>query len=472
MALIDDKKRVFGQIAAFRTLNGGLPEFNLSNSFPSINNEANSLDFLIDLLKSLIGFEELRDEVVDIITYQLDDIELEIKKTLKLELKSIVSCGVNPSLPEFFKTTGVDIRVNKVDFLDIMKINPKSENGRYIYDDYFSGVNSQDFNTYLYETIQTKNIENWGAQTTTSDILDIQFTEEKNDLTNVLNIKANSNYHDRKLTDLNNDYIDSISLFGSGKMINNIIDSIFGSLSVTFNKSRKQLENEEKINKVIECIINSEDDTNISDNFFTFSNEEIQVIEETAKNRRNGIKILETCDNIASSVPVSTLEDLANGLTGATTSIEKKEVISNSLNDMANISASNSSDGSNQYNIKLNFIELIIRKLMVAITNFIISPKVITIFLLNYKIIYGVSEEYDDAIDFLQKNKTLIRGIVNKIRDIILAILLKRVLKEVAILVAESAAKREIEKASDYVSQLLSLVGVNPDIIRLIKSLG
>ena len=150
MGIIDDKKKVFGQIAAFRTLSEGFPEVTLTDSFPSLNNNASSLDFLIDLLKSLIGFEEMRDSIVDILTFQLRDIELEIKKAIKLELKSIVSCGVDPSLPSFIKDTGINIRIDKVDFLNLMKINPSGPEGKFVYDDYASQLNSDDFNTFLY----------------------------------------------------------------------------------------------------------------------------------------------------------------------------------------------------------------------------------------------------------------------------------------------------------------------------------
>ena len=78
MGIVDDKKKVFGQIGALRTLTEGFPDVTLTNSFPSLNNDASSLDFLIDLLKSLIGFEEMKGSVVDILTYQLRDIELEV----------------------------------------------------------------------------------------------------------------------------------------------------------------------------------------------------------------------------------------------------------------------------------------------------------------------------------------------------------------------------------------------------------
>ena len=163
MGIIDDKKKVFGQIAAFRTLTEGLPKLNLTSSFPSINNNTSSLDFLIDLLKSLIGFEEMRDTVVDILTYQLQDIELEVKKSIKSVLKSIVSCGVNPSLPDFIKSggDGINIRIDKVDFLNLMKTNPSGNEGKFVYDDYASKLNSDDFNTFLYYTIQDGNRQSW-----------------------------------------------------------------------------------------------------------------------------------------------------------------------------------------------------------------------------------------------------------------------------------------------------------------------
>jgi hypothetical protein len=472
MGIIDDKRRVFGQISAFRTLNDGFPEINLTDSFPSLNNNASSLDFLIDILKTLIGFEEMKAEVVDILTYRLRDIELEIKKALKLELKSIVSCGVDPSLPDFIKNTGsgIDIKISKVDFLDILKTNPQSDNGKFIYDDYTSGLNSTDFNTYLYYTIQSASPEDWGSQTLSDDIFTINYIED-NGTTNVINIKATPTYSTKKLTDLNNDYIDSINLFGSDKMLYNIIDGLFGTLTSVLNKSQKQIENEEKINNVINCIINTEDDGELSDNFFTFSNPEIQSIEENARNRRKGIKILKNCNNVQSSVPLQTLEDFNNNFTATTNSEEVKSVIDESLNDMADLSAQADPNEKNRYTIKLNFIELLIRRLMLSIANFIISPKVIMIFLVNYKIIYGQNEEYDDAIDFLKKNKELIRSIVNKIRDIIIEILLKKALKEISVLVAESAIKREIEVGKNYVSQLLSLTGTPPAVIRLLLNI-
>jgi hypothetical protein len=50
----------------------------------SLNNvKSDSLSYLTDLIKSLVGFEALKETVVETLTYNLDDIELEVKLTLK-----------------------------------------------------------------------------------------------------------------------------------------------------------------------------------------------------------------------------------------------------------------------------------------------------------------------------------------------------------------------------------------------------
>lgn len=130
MSVIDKKRKVFGNIAAIRTLTEGMPQLKLSSSFPSINNGGNSITFLTDLIKALIGYEALVGTVVDILTHSLTQIEKDIKIALKQELKNIVSCGVDPSIPAFLSTTGIVIEVSKVDYLDLFKVDPNSPNGK------------------------------------------------------------------------------------------------------------------------------------------------------------------------------------------------------------------------------------------------------------------------------------------------------------------------------------------------------
>jgi hypothetical protein len=461
-AIVEKKKKIFGNIAASKTLFDGLPKLKTSSSFPSINNGGNSITFLTDLIKSLIGFAALIVAIVDILTYSLSEIELEIKKALKSQLKDIVSCGVDPTLPNFIKSTGsgINIEVNKVDFLDLLKIDPNSVGGKLSYGD------STDFNRFLYDTIQQDgNINTW------NNIMDVTFNSVGNNTrpNNSFTIKANSSYDNKTLTDLNNDFVDSLTLFNSEGIINRIIDGIYGSISITVKKTTKQLELEAKINDVIDNLVNS--DNQIDDSYFTFTNEEIYKQELNADLRKKGITKLECCNKIASSIPVSFLNDLNNEISTAANSSEKKEIITNNLNKMANQTTINSKNSSDNSTIKLDFIQGLINNLIKSIINVILSPKIIMIFIINYKIIYGQTAIFSDPIDFIKKNKNLFHNIMKKISGMIITILLGIALKKISELVACNVAKKQVEKGKTQLSQLLSLVGIPQESLRIIKGL-
>jgi hypothetical protein len=472
MSIIDKKKEVFGKIGAARTLIEGLPKLKLSSSFPSVNNSGDRITFLTDLIKSLIGFEALVSSLVDILTYTLSKIEKEIKKALKLELKNITSCGVDPHLPTWITSngSGIIIEVSKIDLFDILRTDPNTLGGKLIYNDITTPlINSTDFNTFLYGVIQ-----NDGTTYAWQNIFDITFNSigTGGNPNNTLTIKANSNYNTKTLTDLNNDYIDSLTLLSTENIINKVMDIIYGSISSNIGKSLKQLESEAKINTVIDKMSNNVNNNPISDSAFSFSNEETYAHQLEAINRKNGTSSLNVSSNVPSTVPMSDLTNFNNQLSTTTSTIQKKASISDGLDTMANSSVSNVTNPVDIKSSKLNFIQKIINTLIKSVISIILSPKVVFTFLINYKIVYGPTATYDDALDFLKKNKNLINNLVKDISTVIVKILVAIVLKEISALVAEIVIKREKEKALNYVAQLESLIGVNPTIIQnLLNSL-
>lgn len=465
MSIIDKKRKVFGNIAAMRTLTEGLPQLKLSSSFPSINNGGNSITFLTDLIKSLIGYEALVGTVVDILTHSLAQIEKDIKIALKQELKNIVSCGVDPSIPAFLSTTGIVIEVSKVDYLDLFKVDPNSPNGKLLYNDVTSPLsNSSDFNTFLYDVIQ-----NDGTPMVWANVLEITFNSVGTP-NNTFTIKKAPAFTGT-LTDLNNKFIDSLTLFNAENIVNRIIDIIFGSISVSLNKTKKQLEKEAAINNVVDCMVNADEGDTIDDNYFTFTNEEVYIHQQEADLRQKGITKLECCNKIAASVPVSMLTGFTAEMSGATTTQDKKEVITKNLTAMADQNTVNSPNQVDHVSIKLNFFQQIINNLIKAIIGIILSPKVVLIFLINYKIIYGTTASFDGPVDFIKKNKNLFHSMMKKISAMIIKILTAIAVKKIAEIVAAAAVKNQTEKAKNQLAQLLSLVGIPQDTLRLIKGL-
>ena len=480
MSIVDKKRKVFGNIAAARTITEGMPKFKQNSSFPSVNNKGDSISFLTDLIKSLIGYNALITSIVDILTHQLQKIEKDIKKALKTELKSIVSCGVDPSLPSFIKASGsgIVIEVKKIDFLHLFKIDARTKIGGLVYNDVTPILtDSTDFNTFLYGVIQDDGIQHTWKDKNGVGIFDITFNSNGGGSipNNTFTIKANSSYNTKTLNDLNNNFIESLTLFNTENIVNKLIDIIFGSISFTIKKPRIQLEMEEKINKVIDKMVdedmNAKESDSSDDTFYTFSNEEILTIESRSAERQRGVIKIKTSTNVDGSVPSETLTAFTNSMSISTTTEQKKDVLSNSLNQMANDSSRNVKVNVDKGSVKLNFIQLLITNLIKAIVGIVLSPKIVMIFLINYKIIYGPTATFGDAIDFIKKNRKLFNQIIKRIAGLIIRILLSIALQKITKLVAEAMVEKNVEKNKNKKAQLLSLVGVPQEALRMIKGL-
>jgi len=73
--------------------------------------------------------------------------------------------------------------------------------------------------------------------------------------------------------------------------------------------------------------------------------------------------------------------------------------------------------------------------------------------------------------NLIKKNKNLIHAITKKIAGMIIKILIAIALKEIASFFAAAAAKKQIEKGKNQLAQLLSLVGIPQETLRLITGL-
>lgn len=460
MAIIDKKRKIFGRIAAARTLIEGLPKLKTSSSFPSINNNGDSILFLTDLIKSLVGFEALVSALVDTLINSLPKIENEIKQVLKVELKTIVSCGVDPSLPSWFKSTGdgIVIEVKKIDFADILRTDPNSVGGSLIYSDITPVLtDSTDFNTFLYGVIQ-----NDGTTYTWNNIIEVTFNSlgTGGNPNNTLTIKASPSYDSKTLTDVNNDFVDSLTLFSTENIVNKVMDLIYGSISSVIGKTFKQLTQEAQINGIVDKMVNNVNKNPINDSAFSFTNAEKYNHELDAINRKKGLTNIEVGKTVTSKVPIETLTNFNESMATATSVLDKTNVLSQNLNIMANASAANVPKISDVQTVKLDFIQQIISNLIKGIISILLSPKIVMSFVVNYKIVYGPDATFTDAIDFIKKNKNLMTSIMNSISEEIISILLAIALKEISLLVAAEVVKRQKEKATNKLAQLQSLIGI------------
>jgi hypothetical protein len=475
MSIKDKKQKVFGQIAAAKTLTSDLVNLKnqltgqlsgLISSFPSINNGNDIILFLTDLLKSLVGQKEFINVIVETLTKYLDKFEKGLKITIKTVLKNIISCGLNPSIPSYLKSassggSGVIISVDKIDFFDQLKTDPNSQIGGLLYDDVTPSLfNSSDFNTFLYGVIQDPNVTH-----TWQGILDIKFVENGtgNIPNNSLVVNVNQAYDNKSIVNLNDNYVDSIKIIDAKKVVNQLIDILFGTISFQLNKTRKQLQLEAEINDIIERLANADTNDEINDDYFTFTNSEVARQQEIADNRRNGIIKVKTSVEFDASMPIDTLTDFTTNYDQAATLVEQRTIISNTLNNMSDNLAEQTPNNEDKQTVKVGFAIDMIKNLIKSLANILISPKIIIIFLINFKIIYGPTAEYKDGKDFIKKNRELFNVLFKMIEKEVVKILMSYAMKEATRLAGQVALSKQYEKIQNRKNQILSLVGVGKE---------
>jgi len=480
MEIQKQKSEVFAQVAALKVLvddthNQDIKYKSQTNqlwqSLQTIKKDP--INFLLDLIKELAGYEAIRDSVSDALINSLGDLEDKIKFAIKLNLKELTSCGVNPSIPNELKYngSGYQFNVNKIDYCNIFKLDPASEYGNFIYSDITPQINSTDANTFLFYTIQNSGVEQyWGHQVGfVNDIVAVKFDEQYGTETNIITIKASNYYsNNKKLSDWNNDYVDSIKLFPDAQFFAKMIDNIFNIFSNIIEKTTVQSEMEEKLNNIIDKLLETEPDDIIDDSFFTFTNVELLDISEKAKMKTLGISKLETCDTYATKINTTILNDSVNTIITAN-SIESKTIaINKSINNIAD-EASKNSDPKDRYNVKLNFFVKLIKALVKSIIGMIFSPKLILLFMVNFRIVQGTNATFNGIDELIKNLKVLIKEVIDIVKALVIKILLEKVLKEIKNLQSQVKDKIQSELISNKKKLTMSLLGVPQDIIRTIN---
>lgn len=502
MAIKDRKKKVMGKVAALNKLtdkgnnrvDGIKSKFNGQKE--AINNKKNNvMEFITNLAIAITSFEDLKKTLTDTIANELPKTESAIKSELKKQLKECISCNINPSIPNWLKTDGITLNIDKIDFYGMFKSSPDSLGGKLIYNDAANGINSTDLNTFLYNVIEKNKSAPeqggtaypWGGTTVNRALLDVKFTPVlKTSIlgapyaANQINFTVNPASHNMDLYEFNNKLIDSISLFGSNgsdKVIVKLMQDMLGTLNKMIPRPKAHIVEEEKMRKAMECMINAE--TEVNDSFFTFSNEDLELVEREANNKRKGIKKLDCCSKVTVTLNpedlINAQADIENSVSnpppGFTAQTAKISSVSRVLDELSTKATGLNVDPIDLSNLKMNFILDMIKNYAMSIVSFVISPKLLVVFAINHQLIYGQNTSYTNGLDFLEKNKNILKPIFDSIKTMIIKKILTLIIQKLSIKIGEKIIDDRIEKDKAYLNQLKVLGGVTAAVNIMIAKL-
>lgn len=191
MASIDTAKAMVDKVIAIMTIMDSSPSL-------SINFATNPIGFLLQILKHLgITYEEIRLWLTKFLIYVVPVLEISVKAILLTNLKNMISCSVDPRIPEKYRKRhkgyssdsyqntsqeyGIDINIESIDFLDKLSVNPLNDFGREMYfgldgiDDVYKFARADDFDAFLWFVIHKGKFPNSSLISSLDDLSGFSF---------------------------------------------------------------------------------------------------------------------------------------------------------------------------------------------------------------------------------------------------------------------------------------------------------
>lgn len=505
MANLKQAKSVaFASISAAQTILEKYPNLLTTNSLLSINASANPIDFLIDLIKTVGGYDNLIKLLSKFLTIELEVIELAVKTILKTSFRKIIACGVNPMISYDLIKNGIWFDLSQIDTMGQLIVNPLDNRiGKYYYFgcDKKNGIEtiddlymSEDLNAVLWYTINRANGNNkrvvWDNSLALPDedkgnsdkikpVVTLEFLERSTDLTDISGSKLinpiplnniihiflgdaknnsvveNNRYWKKTLIEFNINYIDSIKLFEPTVVAAQIINNLTGAISMNVSLSFQQLITQYQIRETVKKIIEY-DDVEVNDCFFSFSNEEYNEMLNKSELQHSGLFSYNGETNTNTPINPEEILKSLDGISSSASKEEQRTLIEGAMYEVSGMLSKDYEKTSLNWNVQANFVEQIIYELSAVIISSVLSPKVYLLLAVNVSLmgLPGVP----NAQEVIAGYKNMIKQIITMIRDTLIKYLFDYLMDILNPLLKMLASKITIESILFYkelISQLI-----------------
>ena len=162
MASIDTAKAMVDKVLTIMGILTATPSLSLTFA-------TNPIGFLLQLLKHVgVTYEELRDWLANFLVFVIPVMEVSVKAVLLTNLKNMVSCSIDPRIPDKYRKQcgrngepyvedyGFNVNLESIDFFDKLSENPLSDYGKEVYfgldgvEDVYKFARAEDFDAFLW----------------------------------------------------------------------------------------------------------------------------------------------------------------------------------------------------------------------------------------------------------------------------------------------------------------------------------
>ena len=395
MSRTGNKRDVLNKIKALDSTSTKLPK--QPDSMPSVNNGKEALPFLIDTLKAVAGVGALKLLVGGMLTKVVSESEPKLKTSLK---KQFTQSNSNDQLPNSFKTSGVDVPVKDIDTSGKLKVSPtdSASGGNLIY----GTPSNNNFDYRAHDSIRLSG----------QPVICNNMSSTYNSSTDGFNFKPNVNGGNPNIGKFFDDYIDNSQLLNSNEIVSNTMDSMFGTMAKSQDKSIEQIFDGLLVEKMLEQLLNGDDSFEVSD-------ADKNLLLEQAKQMSNGVLNYNMgCGEMPSSLSMDSLSNLVSSISGSTDAFTVGNAVENALDD----STANTPEISqeNKETIKDNYFQKLINKITVKLLQAVTTaPQVRMLMAVSSSFLNNGQVFISDVKSDMKKWKTMIKCMAKEILTIV-----------------------------------------------------
>ena len=486
------KRQIFELITLKQTTCNNLPNLEIPNvlpDVPNLNPSQSVVDFLNDLLALITGinYDGMRMQLINWLVEQLEPLSKDLALNLKLSLKSCYACKIDPKIPDWLLQTqsdgttgiGYNVELNKIDLVCLFAANPNTESGKLFYEGTcdLNGI-CNDMNAFLWEVIQANGQPLiWKDSINNMNIAEFRYYENGVSLNSnnaftdsdgnveyqniehrsrVINVRIMDSYRDKTLITFINDYFNSQNpLFDVDKVIPNVVDIIYGSLTNKIDLS------DECVNKVVsfESAMRENIEKGIDNIDDSLDDEVDDDISDLVKQKKLGVKqFKKCCGKQTSSISFETLNSINNNIKSSNNLSEKVKSYTDAIDDLIDESTEGVKN-LDKNNASAEFLANFITSLNISLTKLVLTPKNLLMMNMLYFLVNGEPIKETKVKKILNEFKCVIKDIISEIiRKLIYDYLLPLVLKALKNLITCYITKKLKERNINDIKSVNSLL--------------
>jgi len=420
-------------------------------------------DFLGELINTLTqttggGPDEVKSFVKKIIKKITND-SPKITKIIIEELFRAINCETDFSL----KDIEIPFKPEEIDFFDILKTNPESLYGSVMYEKRPTTVTDFPYptNRFIYEKTTSAGLTTYSS-VNGLDLFDLTF--------NQFNQEYTLKFKDVTVTDFVANYYSSFELFNTKEIMSDILDMLFGFMSIDI--SSKRVKSFAELNQLMKGIASMcgnfyEQDSLIKESLidrlstedenhsFEFDDEDTRYIEEDFNLKIKKIYKLVDCGNFESEVNSDLILDTLLDLD--LDELSDSQILDDFLNGLGNNLGEDT--GFDIPSINLNFNTDIFKQIPKTIVGKILSPKSVLPFIALTKAIDSAKEASKDIVEFSRNNNRFLTRVSTRVYDMYRQEVVDEIRKRLTQLISQIIKEVAKQQLRGRYAIILSLIG-------------